>query len=377
VIYLDHHAATPVCAAARAAMDAAREVAWANPASVHAAGRAARALLERARREVAEAIGAAAADVVLTSGGTEACNLGIGGLGGALRGAHAISTRVEHPAVARALDRLEREAGTRVTRLDVPGGRAPDAAAMRAALRPDTRVIAVQWVNHETGSVLPIAEYAEVARAAGVALFVDATQAAGKRALDAAALGADLIALASHKLGGPAGAGALWIRRGTDVAPVLAGGGQERGRRPGTPDVLGAVGFGAACTALPERLAAQPRVARLRERATAALREMGAVINGAAGENVATAVNASVRGARGEELVAALDLEGVCASSGAACSSGLSEPSPVLLAMHPDEPWRAGAALRLSFGPETTESDVETALAALRRVLARLAPAET
>jgi cysteine desulfurase len=115
----------------------------------------------------------------------------------------------------------------------------------------------------------------------------------------------------------------------------------------------------------------------LRERATAALREMGAVINGAAGENVATAVNASVRGARGEELVAALDLEGVCASSGAACSSGLSEPSPVLLAMHPDEPWRAGAALRLSFGPETTESDVETALAALRRVLARLAPAET
>jgi cysteine desulfurase len=371
LIYLDHHAGTPTCAAALSAMEAARAQAWANPSSVHAAGRAARALIENARRQVAEAIGAAPADVALTSGGSEACNLGVLGRAPSLRGAHVLTTQIEHPAVARAIDQLEAEHGVRVTRLAVPEGVAPSADRLAAAITPDTRLAALQWINHETGTIPPIADYARVCRAAGVALFVDATQAAGKLAIDTGALGADMLALAAHKLGGPAGAGALWVRRGLDVAPRIAGGGQERGRRAGTQDVLALVGFGAACSALGERLAAMPRLARLQTRASSVLNELGAALNATAGPRAPTVVNASVRGARGEELVAALDLEGVCASSGAACSSGLNEPSPVLRAMHASESWRASSALRLSFGPETTESELESALEALRRVLAR------
>jgi cysteine desulfurase len=371
VIYLDHHAATPVCPAARAAIEAARERGWANPSSVHGAGRAARALLEDARREVATAIGGDAADVVLTSGGSEACNLGVLGVRERCRGKHVITTAIEHPAVARAVDALCREHGVDVTELALPSGAAPEPQALAAALRPDTCLVALQWVNHETGTLLPIAAYAEQCRRAAVPLFVDATQAAGKVAIDVRALGADMLALASHKLGGPAGAGALWVRRGVDVAPAILGGAQERGRRAGTPDVASAAGFGAACGVLPERLAAQPRLAVLRERVEPRLRALGGVINGAQSPRAATVTNVSFAGRRGSELVAAMDLEGVCVASGAACSSGLDQPSPVLLAMHPGEPWRAGAALRLSFGPETTDGEVETAMTALRRVLER------
>jgi cysteine desulfurase len=370
VIYLDHHAATPICAAAASAMDAARVSAWANPSSAHAAGRSSRALLERARRQIAEAIGANTADIVLTSGGSEACNLGVRGVP-STSGGHVITTAIEHPAVARAIERLETDSGVSVTRLDVPNGVAPTAGQLEGALRSDTRLVALQWINHETGSVLPVAAYAEVCRAAGVPFFIDATQAAGKLPIDVTELGADLLALASHKLGGPAGAGALWVRRGMQLTPLIAGGSQERGQRAGSPDVLHAVGFGAACTSLPDRLAAQPRLAALRARVLRELMRLHGSPNG--GEGVATVVNASFVGRRGEALVAALDLEGVCCSSGAACSSGLSEPSPVLLAMHPDEPWRASAAVRLSFGPETTETEVEIALQALDRVLARKA----
>jgi cysteine desulfurase len=373
VIYLDHHAATPVCAAARAAMDAALPTAWANPSSVHASGRAARALLERARQQIADALGAEqSADVVLASGGTEACNLGVRGLAG-LPGGHVITTDIEHPAVARAIDWLAAEAGMRVTKLAVPAGAPFHPEQLIAALTPETRLVALQWINHETGTVLPIAEYARACRAAGVPLFVDATQAAGKLPIDVRALGADLVALASHKLGGPAGAGALFVRRGLPLGPLLLGGGQERGRRAGSPDVLSAVGFGAACASLDERLAHQPRLGRLRSQVELGLERLGGMINGGSGPRAPTVANASFAGRRGAELVAALDLEGVCAASGAACSSGLSEPSPVLLAMHPGETWRASAALRLSFGPETTEEEAENALAALARVLARRA----
>ncbi len=373
MIYLDHHAATPLCAAAREAMDAARGEAWANPSSVHAAGRAARARLERARAQVAAAIGCAqAADMVLTSGGSEACNLALRGLPG-LAGGHVVTTEVEHPAVARTLEALQASAGITLSRLALPEGQPPLAEQLAAALRPDTRLVALQWVNHETGSVLPVPGYARVCRDAGVPLFVDATQAAGKLPIDLGSLGVDLLALASHKLGGPAGAGALYVRRGLDLEPLLAGGAQERGRRAGSPDVLGAVGFGAACAGLDSRLAQQPRLERLRAGVEAGLARLGGALNATAAPRVASVASASFVGLRGEALVAALDLEGVCAASGAACSSGLSQPSPVLLAMYPHERWRAEAALRLSFGPETTETEAQSALQALQRVLARQA----
>jgi cysteine desulfurase len=350
-------------------MAEAADHAWANPASVHGAGRKARALLERARAQVAAAVGADPVELVLTSGGTEACNLGVRGAG--VDGGHIVTTAIEHPAVAKAVERCAIECDATVSVLRVLDGIPPTAAELRSALRPTTRLIAVQWVNHETGTVLPIAEYARVCRENGVALFVDATQALGKLPCEVSALGADLVAFAAHKLGGPAGAGALWIRRGVELEPLIEGGAQEHGLRAGSPDLLSAVGFGAACTQLPARLAAQPRLSELRARADRALHELGGVLNGAAGTRVATVSNASFAGARGDELVAALDLEGVQVASGAACSSGLSAPSPVLLAMYPAEGWRAEAALRLSFGPETTETEVENAISAARKVVPR------
>jgi len=367
VIYLDHHAKTPLSDAAREAMEHAREVAWANPSSVHRAGRAARAVLEQARDRVAAAVGARPADVTLTSGGTEAVSLGV--LGAAAGRRRVLTTALEHPAVARAVERLG-AAGARVERLGVPGGLAPEAAAVADGADPET-LVAVQWVNHEVGTVLPVRAWAGACRGRGAVVFVDATQALGKVPVDVGELGADLVALAASKVGGPAGAGALWVRRELELAPLLAGGAQERGRRPGTPDVVAAAGFGAACERVPARLASMERCGRLRDRLERWLVDRGAAINGREAPRVATVTHASLRGHRGDALVAALDLEGVCASSGAACSSGMNEPSEVLLAAYPDEPWRARDALRLSLGPETTDADVAGALEALDRVLSR------
>jgi cysteine desulfurase len=393
VIYLDHHAATPILPAVQREMLEAQAHAWANPSSVHTAGRASRALLERARERIATAIGARPADLVLTAGGTEACNLAIFGapsstFAAAERAAHSmraaderdardagelLGTRIEHPAVAEALRSVAARNGWQVTWLEIARGLAPSADLFARTLGPNTRLAALQWVNHETGTLLPVAAYAGACRARGVLSFVDATQALGKVPVDVEALGADYVAFAAHKIGGPAGAGALWVRRGAPLESLSIGGSQERGRRAGTPDVLAQVGFGAACEALESRLADQPRIARLRDRLEASLIELGAKRNAAEGARVATATNLYFPGRRSDVLIAALDVEGLAASSGAACSSGKSEPSPVLLAMHPDEPERATSSIRLSFGPETLETDIDFALTCIRRVLARSA----
>jgi len=369
VIYLDHHAATPVSPVARAAMQAAEATAWANPSSVHAAGRAARRVLEAARAQVAESIGADPADVVLTSGGTEACNLGILGIAGDSCAA-VISTEIEHPSVAAALEQLV-GTGARLLRLATRDALPPEPAELGALLTRGVGLVALQWVNHETGQRLPVEQYANICREAGVPLFVDATQAWGKLPIDVSSLGATAVAIASHKAGGPAGAGALWVARGTDIRPRLLGGGQERGRRAGSPDPVAQVGFGAVAANIADRLGVQVQLAGLRDRLEAAAVTLGAVVNGGAGPRVATATNVSLRGRTGAALVASLDLEGVCCSSGAACSSGLNEASPVLRALYPAERWRAESAVRFSFGPEVIEIDVENAVSALRRVLAR------
>ena len=270
------------------------------------------------------------------------------------------------------LQLLAAERGLRMSWLEVPEGVPPDAQAFAKLLEPgSTALVAVQAVNHETGTLLPVAEYAAACRAAGALCFVDATQALGKVPLDVASLGADLIALASHKIGGPAGAGALWVRRGVVLGSRQYGGGQERGRRAGTPDVLAQVGFAAACGLLAERLAAQPRIAQLRDQLQTALTAARAIVNAGAGPRVATACNMYFPGMRADTLSAALDLEGLAVSAGAACSSGKSEPSPVLLAMYAGEPARASASLRFSFGPQTTEIDVKYGLDSVLRVAAR------
>lgn len=347
-------------------MEEAGTVAWANPSSTHAAGRASRRLLEAAREDIAASIGAAAADLVLTGGGTEACNLGIRGL--AAGRARVVTSQVEHPAVAESVRRLERE-GRKVTALGVVEGRPPSPEALAAHLGPDA-LVAIQWVNHETGTLFPIEQYAHVCHAHRARLFVDATQALGKLRIDVSALGVDAIAIAAQKIGGPAGAGACWVRRGLPLEPILDGGSQERGRRPGTPDTLSMVGFGAACRSIEDRLAAQPRITEQRDRIEARLIELGGELNGGP-PRTGTASNLSFRGWKGALLVAALDLEGICVSAGAACSSGLEEPSTVIRAMYPDAQWRAGSAVRISLGIETTDSDIEMTSHAFQRVLAR------
>ncbi len=366
MIYLDHHAAAPPPDSVWRAMEAAAPVAWANPSSTHAAGRTSRQLLEAAREDVARSIGAAAADLVLTGGGTEACNLGIRGL--ATGRARVVTSAVEHPAVAESVRRLGTE-GREVIALSVVEGRPPSLDELAPHLGPDT-LVAIQWVNHETGTVFPVHEYAEACRERRARLFIDATQALGKLRVDVGALGADAVAIAAQKIGGPAGAGACWVRRGLDLEPVLDGGSQERGRRPGTPDTLSMVGFGAACRLTEERLTDQPRVNQLRDRIEARLVQLGGVRNGG-GRRTGTVSNLSFRSWKGPLLVAALDMEGLCLSTGAACSSGLQEPSAVIRAMYPDEQWRAGSAVRISLGMETTTADIETASQAFRQVLAR------
>jgi len=347
-------------------MEEAAATAWANPSSTHAAGRASRQLLEAAREDIASSIGARPADLVLTAGGTEACNLGIRGLAAGRR--RVVTSQVEHPAVAESVRRLGRE-GREVIALRVVDGLPPSREELASHLDSDT-LVAIQWVNHETGTLFPIAEYAQACRAQQARLFVDATQALGKVPLDVAALDADVIAIAAQKIGGPAGAGACWVRRGLPLEPVLDGGSQERGRRPGTPDTSSMVGFGAACRLVGQRLAQQPRLAALRDRIEAELIELGGLVNGVA-PRTATVANLSFRGWQGPILVAALDVEGICLSTGAACSSGLQEPSAVIRAMYPDAQWRAGSAVRISLGIENTEQDIEMTSQAFARVLAR------
>jgi cysteine desulfurase len=375
MIYLDHHAATPLSPAVRAAIASAHELSWANPSSVHAAGRAARASLERARRILAQAVHAQPADLVFTAGGTEACNLAVLGLlGERARGAHVLTSSLEHPAILGAVDLLAQR-GARVERLPPLGGAPPSPDALAGALRDDTALVALQWVNHETGAIAPVHDYAALCRARDVPLVVDGSQALGKQRCDLTQLDAAAVVFASTKIGGPAGAAALWTARGRTLSPLAVGGAQERGRRAGTPDVAAVAGFAAALEALPTRLAHMPRLAQLRDRLERACVALGGTVNasphGAADARVATVTNVSVSGWRGEVLVAALDVEGLCASAGAACSSGLGAPSPVLLALYPEAPWRAESALRLSLGPETSEAEVERAIEILRRVLGR------
>ena len=367
MIYLDHHAAAPTPEPVRRAMQEAAAVAWANPSSTHAAGRASRRLLEEARESVAKVLRASPADLVLTGGGTEACNLGIRAVSAGRR--RIVSTAIEHPAVAKSVERIERQ-GAEAVILAVPRGCPPSAEALAEHLDSNTAV-AVQWVNHETGTVFPVAAYARACRAHGARLFIDGTQALGKLPIDVETLRADALAVAAQKVGGPAGAGACWVRRGLDVEPVFDGGSQERGRRPGTPDSASMVGFGAACLLVARRVEAQPAIAALRDRLESGLRELGALTNAGEAPRVGTVSNLSFDGWEGPLLVAALDLEGVCVSTGAACSSGLQEPSALIRAMYPDEQWRARSAVRISLGMETSARDIETALHAFRRVLAR------
>jgi cysteine desulfurase len=373
VIYLDHNAITPMRPEAIAAVREALEVSG-NPASVHAAGRAARDVLDRARGRVAAAIGARPSEVVFTSGATESAALAIRGVLGGAPGERRelVVTAVEHPCVA-ALAALLRADGTAVHVVPVDRRGLPDLAAAERAIGPRTALVCAMLANNETGVVLPAPALFALAREHGALAFCDAVQAVGKLDVDVRTLGADLVALTGQKFGGPRGAGALWVKEGVRLAPVL-GGSQERGRRAGTENLPGIAGLGAAIeVAVARREEEAPRLAALRDRLERGLLAAfpGAAVNGAGAPRLPSTSSIAFPRVDGETLLMAMDLEGICASAGSACHSGSSRPSSVLLAMGlADE--EARGTLRFSVGWPSAAADVERAIEAVPRLAERV-----
>ncbi len=370
-IYLDHNATTPLCPEALEAMTRVLRDTYGNPSSVHAEGAAARAVVEQAREQVAALLGAPPESVVFTSSATESNNTVL--RSAALRAPHhgdqIITCATEHPAV---LDPLE-ELRVRGTVLPVePDGRL-DPQRLADALEDGTLLVSVMWANNETGVIQPIEELARIAADRGVAFHTDAVQALGKCRLDLSSLPVDFASFSAHKLGGPKGAGALYVRPGAHLTPLLRGGGQERRRRPGTENVAGIVGFGAACAAAAADLEARrARLAELRERLWKGIEARVPDVrrNGSAGHTLEHTLNVAFPGADAEALVVALDLEGVAAATGAACHAGSTEPSHVLLAMGL-APEIGASAIRFSLGRPTTAAEIDRVLAVLPGVVAR------
>ena len=371
-IYLDHAATSPLRAEVLEAMLPYLREHHGNPSSIHASGRRARQALDESRETIAALIGAKPREIVFTSGGTEADNLAIKGVAwaGSAKGRHIITTAVEHKAVMNSCAVLERQ-GFEVTYLPVDRYGRVDPADVAAAITDRTTLVSVQAANNEVGTQQPIAEIGAACRARRVAFHVDAVQSAAFAAPAPDAWQATLISLSAHKLGGPKGIGALWVRQGTPMLPQLSGGAQERQRRAGTENVAGIVGFAAAM-----RLAATGRdheaMRALRQRLIGGLTSLdGVALTGHPSERLANSASAVIEGVEGGDLVAALDLEGIEASTGSACTTGSVEPSHVLLAMGID-PYVAHGSLRLTLGPETSEADVDRTLEVVSACVARL-----
>jgi cysteine desulfurase len=386
--YLDYAASAPLRAEALAAMLPLLERPAANPSSQHGPGRAARAAVETAREQVAALVGAAPDQVVFTSGGTEADNLAVkGAVLARPEGARRIvCTAVEHHAVLDAAAWAEADAGARVALAPVdPAGRV-DLELLGGLLEPGrTALVAVMAANNEVGTGQPVAAAAGLAHAAGALLLCDAVQAAGLPGVDMGRDGVDLLALAAHKLGGPTGVGALVVRAGADLRPLLHGGGQERGLRSGTLPAAAIAGFGAAAAAaLAERQAPgyAAGLAALRARLLAGLRalEPALVVNGdparsGGAPGLPGLLSVRFPGRRAEDLLLLLDRQGIACSAGSACASGAVTPSHVLLAMGRD-PAAARETVRFSLGHASTEADVDAAVAAVGQAVQVLAPQE-
>lgn len=375
-IYLDYNATTPLSPTVATAMEPFLRGGFGNPSSSHRFGRSARDALEQARRQVADLLGAAPEEVVFTGGGTESNNIAIAGVAQAHRdrGRHIVTSAVEHPAVTEVCRALALQ-GYEVTfvPVDEEGRVAPDDVA--AALRSDTVLVSIMHANNEVGTVQPLAAIAAMAREAGVLFHTDAAQSVGKLPTRVAELGVDLLSVAGHKLYGPKGVGALYVRDGVSVSPVLRGAGHERGIRPGTENVLAIVGLGAACEQAASRLPAYAEHMRtMRDRLerglVAALGADVVRLNGHRTERLPNTLNVSLMGVAAEILLDHVG-EHLAASAGAACHSGEIRVSHVLSAMGLDAA-RGQAALRLSTGRETTASEVDQAvriLAAVHRQL--------
>ncbi len=375
-VYLDHAATTPVDPEVAELMAQVLREVPGNPSSIYAEGRRARALVDRARDEVARAINADPAEIVFTSGGTEADNLALRGVLKAREGEAdgIVTTAIEHHAILDTAHDLEAHGQAHVTVLPVDHDGRVTAGAVSRALGAQTAIVSVMHGNNEIGTLQPILEIGAACRERGVVFHSDAVQTVGAIAIDVNVLAVDLLSLNAHKFYGPKGVGALYVRRGTRIATVQTGGGQEKGRRTGTENVAGVVGLGAALRLASERRAVESaRQLALRDRL---IREIGAripeaTLTGHPTERLPNNASFCFRGTQGEALVVSLDLEGFSVSSGSACTSGNTDPSHVLLALGLDRDLAQGS-LRLTLGRDTTAPDIDALVAALPPIVARL-----
>jgi cysteine desulfurase len=374
-VYFDHNATTPVDPLVLEAMTPYFTGDYGNASSIHSAGQTARGGVERAREQVAALLGARPAEIVFTSGGTESDNLAIRGILAASEQPkkHIITTQVEHSAVRHTCEAV---AGpeVEVTFLPVDAQGLVDPDDVRRAIRPETLLISVMHANNELGTVQPLEEIGRIAAEADVYFHTDAVQSAGKIPIDVERIGADLAAISGHKFYAPKGAGALYVRSGVALRPVLTGGHHERDLRPGTENVPGIVGLGRAAELAREKMAAEgPRIAALRDRLERGL--LAAVpqarANGCAAPRTPNTSNITFPFLEGESLVIALDLRGLACSTGAACSSGAVAPSPILTAIGL-EPAEARGTLRFSLGRANTDADVDFALGLIPGVVEHL-----
>jgi cysteine desulfurase len=375
LIYLDHNATTPLHPAVWDAMRPFLTGIFGNPSSLHSEGLQARDAVEEAREHVARLIGAGAEEIVFTSSGTEADNLAI--LGSVLarqrQGRHIVTSQIEHPAVLGSCLALEAQ-GFRVTRLPVGSAGTIDPHDLAQVLAGDTLLLTLMHANNEVGTIQPIQACAALARARGVLVHTDAVQSVGKIPTLVADLGVDLLSLSGHKINGPKGIGALYVRRGSSLHPIMTGGPQERGLRGGTEHVAAIVGLGAAAQLAAACMADEmPQVTALRDRLERGILATipDVLVNGATAPRLPTTTNLSFKGVDGQSLVVALDLQGVAASTGSACSSGSLEPSPVLIAMGLADEWLQGA-VRFSLGSGNTPAEVDAVLHMLPPIVARL-----
>jgi cysteine desulfurase len=370
-IYLDFNASTPIHPAVAQSMRAALEDGYGNPSSRHWAGAPAKELLEASRRQIADLLGCTSPEVVLTSGGSEANNLAIKGVFFAQqnRAAHIVTTQIEHPSVLSPLSFLERE-GARITRLPVNSDGLVDPDDLRHALSRDTVLVSIMHANNETGTIQPIGACARIAREHGILFHTDAAQSVGKVATDVDDLGIDLLSVAGHKLYAPKGVGALYVRSGTRLEPLIHGAAHESGRRAGTESAILAAALGTACSLARDSVPLE-NVRRLRDEFWASLQERfgeRVVRNGHPKRCLPNTLNVCFVGCVGADVLAALD--GVAASTGSACHAGHVELSPVLRAMNVPEHIGKGA-VRFSLGRETTAVELAEVVERLAVILRR------
>ena len=373
--YLDWNATAPLLPQVRDAMAGALDTAWGNASSIHREGQQARSVIERARRAVAKAVGAPAQSVVLTGGATEGNNQILRTHARYTPKAHILSSMIEHPSVVEVLEDLEKQ-GHMVTRLGVNRQGQLDLGEVAQKLAQGVTLLSVMWANNESGTIYPTAQLSALAREHGAKFHVDGTQAIGRIPVDFGACGADFMTLSFHKMGGPKGMGAVVLREGEVLEALLTGGHQERGRRPGTENVLAAVGVEAAAKALGTHAASWHedlvgKRAFFLKHLAACVDPVPFELRGDQGACLPNTVNVAFEGVAGEDLLLALDLAGVSASSGSACTAGSLEPSHVILAMGYD-PHDAKRSLRFSFGPLTTKEELQSATERIGQSVRRL-----